>query len=102
MTVVTGTMSFRFTGQLDLRFGPQAALVPAMVCVVAGQFLLARTPVDATLLEAGVHPKLVQDLLGHSTIAVTLNTYSHVAPALHQQAAAKLQSCWSRQAQIGY
>ena len=44
-----------------------------------------------TLLEAGVHPKLVQDLLGHSTIAVTLDTYSHVAPALHQQAAMQLQ-----------
>lgn len=38
------------------------------------------------LLEAGVHPKVVQDLLGHSTIAVTLDTYSHVAPALHVDA----------------
>jgi hypothetical protein len=37
------------------------------------------------LLEAGAHPKVVQDLLGHSAIAVTLDTYSHVAPALHQQ-----------------
>jgi integrase len=44
-----------------------------------------------TLLEAGVHPKLVQDLLGHSTIAVTLDTYSHVAPALHERAVLKLQ-----------
>jgi len=44
-----------------------------------------------TLLEAGVHPKLVQDLLGHSTIAVTLDTYSHVAPALHEAAAVQLQ-----------
>ena len=43
------------------------------------------------LLEASAHPKLVQDLLGHSTIAVTLDTYSHVAPALHQRAAAQLQ-----------
>jgi MFS family permease len=43
-----GTMSFRFTGQLNLRFGPQATLVPAMVCVVAGLLLLARTPVDAS------------------------------------------------------
>jgi predicted MFS family arabinose efflux permease len=48
LTVVMGTMSFRFTGQLNLRFGPQATLVPAMVCVVAGLLLLARTPVDAT------------------------------------------------------
>jgi EmrB/QacA subfamily drug resistance transporter len=48
MTVVMGTMSFRFTGQLNLRFGPLATLVPAMVFVVAGLLLLARTPVDAT------------------------------------------------------
>src|ERR671918_543911 len=48
MTVVMGTMSFRFTGQLNLRFGPQATLVPAMVFVAAGLLLLARTPVDAT------------------------------------------------------
>src|ERR687890_213635 len=47
MTVVMGAMSFRFTGQLNLRFGPQATLLPAMVFVVAGLLLLARTPVDA-------------------------------------------------------
>jgi EmrB/QacA subfamily drug resistance transporter len=47
-TVVMGTMSFRFTGQLNLRFGPQATLIPAMVCIVAGLLLLARTPVDAS------------------------------------------------------
>jgi integrase len=39
------------------------------------------------LLEAGTHPKVVQDLLGHSTIQLTLDTYSHLTPALHQQAA---------------
>jgi MFS family permease len=47
-TIVMGTMSFRFTGQLNLRFGPQATLIPAMVFVVAGLLLLARTPVDAS------------------------------------------------------
>jgi EmrB/QacA subfamily drug resistance transporter len=48
LTLVMGTMSFRFTAQLNLRFGPQATLVPAMVCIVAGLLLLARTPVDAS------------------------------------------------------
>jgi EmrB/QacA subfamily drug resistance transporter len=48
LTVVMGTMSFRFTGQLSLRFGPQATLVPAMVFVAVGLLLLARTPVDAS------------------------------------------------------
>jgi MFS family permease len=47
-TIVMGVMSFRFTGQLNLRFGPQATLLPAMVFVAAGLLLLARTPVDAT------------------------------------------------------
>jgi integrase len=44
-----------------------------------------------TLLEAGIHPKVVQDLLGHSTIAITLDTHSHVAPTLHLQAVSELQ-----------
>jgi EmrB/QacA subfamily drug resistance transporter len=47
MTVVMGTMSFRVTGQLNLRYGPQATLIPAMAFVVAGLLLLARTPLDA-------------------------------------------------------
>jgi len=33
---------------------------------------------------------VVQDLLGHSTIAVTMDTYSHVAPGLHLEAVQKL------------
>jgi integrase len=40
------------------------------------------------LLKRGVHPKVVQERLGHSDITVTLNTYSHVVPGL-QAAAAK-------------
>jgi integrase len=39
------------------------------------------------LLARGVHPKVVQELLGHSTITLTLDTYSHVSPALHAQVA---------------
>jgi EmrB/QacA subfamily drug resistance transporter len=48
LTLVMGAMSFRVTGQLNLRFGPLATLVPAMVFIVAGLLLLARTPVDAS------------------------------------------------------
>ena len=40
----------------------------------------------ATLLLAkGVHPKFVQELLGHATISITLDTYSHVIPAMGDQ-----------------
>ena len=42
----------------------------------------------ATLaLQAGVHPKVVQERLGHSSIAITLDTYSHVVPSMQQDAA---------------
>lgn len=42
----------------------------------------------ATLaLEAGVHPKVVQERLGHSNITITLQTYSHVSPAMQTDAA---------------
>lgn len=34
------------------------------------------------LLSRGVHAKLVQELLGHSTISITLDTYSHVLPGM--------------------
>jgi len=38
-------------------------------------------------LAAGVHPKVVSERLGHSTVAITLDTYSHVIPALQEDAA---------------
>lgn len=46
----------------------------------------------ATLLLAeGIHPKIVQERLGHKTITLTLDTYSHVLPGLQEEAAAKLE-----------
>ncbi len=39
-------------------------------------------------LQSGIHPKVVQERLGHSTIAQTLDTYSHVIPGMHAAAAA--------------
>ena len=42
----------------------------------------------ATLaLQAGVHPKIVQERLGHANIGITLDTYSHVVAGLHEDAA---------------
>lgn len=40
------------------------------------------------MLKQGVHPKIVQERLGHANIAITLDTYSHVAPGLQEAAAA--------------
>jgi integrase len=39
------------------------------------------------LLGKSVHPKIVQELLGHATISITLDTYSHVLPGMGDQAA---------------
>jgi len=39
------------------------------------------------LLQQGVHPKIVQERLGHSTVATTLDIYSHVLPGLQEAAA---------------
>jgi len=39
------------------------------------------------LLTKGVHPKIVSEMLGHSSIAITLDTYSHVIPGLGEVAA---------------
>lgn len=50
----------------------------------------------ATLLLAkGVHPKFVQELLGHATIAITLDTYSHVMPGMGDATARAMEDALS-------
>lgn len=44
------------------------------------------------LLLAGENPKIVSERLGHSTVALTLDTYSHVLPSMQEQAAEKLET----------
>jgi len=39
------------------------------------------------LLTKGIHPKVVSEMLGHSSIAITLDTYSHVIPGMQEAAA---------------
>ena len=39
------------------------------------------------MLTLGENPKTVQELLGHSQISLTLDTYSHILPAVHKGAA---------------
>jgi hypothetical protein len=62
----------------------------------------------ATLaLQAGVHPKVVSERLGHVTVSITLDTYSHATPAMQEEAAAlstwlpprgRCVVCWSNKA----
>jgi integrase len=55
-----------------LRFAP-----PAHTC---GTLLLAQ----------GVHPKVVQEILGHSQISLALDTYSHLLPHVNEEAAQQM------------
>ena len=50
----------------------------------------ARHTYATWLLEQGISPKVVQTMLGHSSISVTLDIYSHVNGDLEKQAATKL------------
>lgn len=51
----------------------------------------------ATLaLGAGVHPKVVSERLGHSTISITLDVYSHAIPAMQEDAADRVAALFSK------
>jgi integrase len=42
------------------------------------------------MLKEGIHPKVVQERLGHSTVTLTLDVYSHVIPSMQEEVAEKL------------
>lgn len=42
------------------------------------------------LLEVGTHPKVVAERLGHSSVTIMLDTYSHVTPTMQQNASLKI------------
>lgn len=64
------------------------------LCAAAGVPLLGFHPLRHTaatlLLGEGVNPKVVAERLGHSSIRITLDTYSHVLPNVQEEAAQKL------------
>ncbi len=43
------------------------------------------------MLKQGIHPKIVSERLGHSTVSITLDTYSHVLPGLQEAAALRFE-----------
>jgi len=65
----------------------QAGCKKAAVTMIT--FHDARHTHATLLLKAGVHPKVVQERLGHSSISMTLDTYSHVVPGMQEAAAMK-------------
>jgi integrase len=66
-----------------------AAGVPAI------RFHDMRHTVATMLLSRGVHVKVVSEMLGHATIVLTLDTYSHVIPAMQGDAAAAMDAILS-------
>ena len=58
-----------------------AALLPRQ------QFHDLRHCCASLLLAQGLHPRVVMEVLGHSQIALTMDTYSHVMPAAQRVAA---------------
>jgi integrase len=44
-------------------------------------------PAASLLFQRNVHPKFVQELLGHASIVITLDTYSHMLPSMGGKAA---------------
>lgn len=42
------------------------------------------------MLHEGIHPKVVQEMLGHSSISMTLDLYSHAAPTMHRDAVKRI------------
>jgi integrase len=47
------------------------------------------------LLLKNVNPKIVSELLGHASIAITLDTYSHVLPNMQDSAVAAMEEAFS-------
>ncbi len=47
------------------------------------------------LLSKNVKPKIVSEMLGHATIAITLDTYSHVLPTMQESAAKAMEDALS-------
>ncbi len=55
----------------------------------------ARHTHASLMLRQGVHPKIVQERLGHASIQITLDTYSHITPGLQAAAALKFDKCFT-------
>jgi integrase len=48
------------------------------------------------LLRQGIHPKIVSERLGHASVSITLDVYSHVIPGMQEDAAAKIDAAMRR------
>jgi integrase len=90
--MVVGGESFVFCNGLGRPIEPQNLLYRSFHKLLQRadlprmRFHDLRHSAASLLLSMGIHPKVVQELLGHSQISLTLDTYSHVLPGLQRQA----------------
>ena len=82
---IDGTFQRRFG---SFRSGFKAILKKAELPTIRWHDL--RHSAATLLLSTGCHPKIVQERLGHSTIGITMDTYSHVLPTMQREAVDKL------------
>ena len=80
----TGDFLYPDNVSADFKRLVEKAGLPAM------RFHDLRHSAATILLAMGVHPKVVQERLGHSTIAMTMDIYSHVLPSMQQDVANKI------------
>lgn len=65
------------------------------------RFHALRHSCASLLVAQGVHPRVVMEILGHSTITLTMNTYSHVMPQAQRDAAALMDGLFGTAATAG-
>ena len=72
------------------------AALAAKAGVKVIRFHDARHTHASIMLKQGIHPKIVQERLGHASIQMTLDTYSHVVPGLQEAAAKRFDDIFSK------
>jgi integrase len=92
---------FVFTGQNGQPLHPNTLAAQFERLIIAAnvpriRFHDLRHTCATLLLSQGVHPKIVQERLGHADIAMTLNRYSHVTPDMQRAAANTLDNVFGR------
>jgi integrase len=82
-TILGSYLDFTTLGELF-----RAAL--AIAGLPAIRFHDLRHTAATLMLASGVHAKIASEMLGHSTVAITLDLYSHVSPTMQREAAAAM------------
>ena len=88
-------LGLAFTGRMG---GPLEATMPNRILtrllkkaeIRHRKFHALRHTVGTRMMELGVNPKIVAEMLGHTDVTITLNLYSHVSPTMQDDAAARM------------